>query len=165
MSKAKGIVITAMMASLICVATMIIKIPTSLGYINLGDCFVLLAGWVISPVYGFCAAAIGSALADVFSGYTIYAPITFIVKGLMALVAFYGFKILKNRFGDLFSEIVGGTIAEILMIAGYFLFEGILYGFAASAVNVPFNAIQGAFGLVLGIVLVKIFRKTNFFKQ
>ena len=165
MSKTKGIVITAMMASLICVATMIIKIPTSFGYINLGDCFVLLAGWVLSPVYGFCAAAIGSALADIFSAYTIYAPVTFVIKGLMALIAFYGYKILKSKCGELLSGIISGGVAEILMIAGYFVFEGILYGFAASAVNIPFNAVQGAVGLILGILLVKIFRKTNFFKQ
>ena len=83
----------------------------------------------------------------------------------MALVAFYGFKALKSRCGELVSGIISGSIAEVLMIAGYFVFEGILYGFAASAVNIPFNGIQGAAGLILGLLLVKIFRKTNFFKQ
>ena len=36
---------TALLASLTCVATMIIKIPSPLhGYLNLGDAIVLLAG-------------------------------------------------------------------------------------------------------------------------
>ena len=80
------IIMAAMFASLACVATMIIKIPSPLnGYINLGDCVVLLAGWMLSPLYGFLAAGIGSALADVLSGYVMYAPATFIIKGMMAL--------------------------------------------------------------------------------
>ena len=69
-TKTKKIVMAALTAALACVATMIIKIPSPLkGYLNLGDCIVLTAGWLLSPTYGFLAAGLGSALADVFSGY------------------------------------------------------------------------------------------------
>ena len=69
-SKTKKIVIAALITSLVCVATMIIKIPSPLhGYINLGDAIVLIAGWMFSPMYAFLSAAIGSALADMFSGF------------------------------------------------------------------------------------------------
>ena len=52
-----------------------------------------------SPVYAFVSAGLGSALADVFSGYLVYAPATFVIKGLMALVAFAFCKILaKNHY-------------------------------------------------------------------
>ena len=47
------------------------------------------------------------------------------------------------------------------MILGYFVFEGILYGFGPSLVNIPANAVQGVAGLVIGIVLIKIFEKRN----
>lgn len=61
----RKIVIASMLAALTCVATMIIKIPSPLkGYLNLGDCVVLGCGWVLSPIYGFLSAGIGSALAD-----------------------------------------------------------------------------------------------------
>ena len=94
-----------MLAALTCIATMVIKIPSPLnGYLNLGDCVVLLAGWMLSPVYGFLAAGVGSALADLFSGYVVYAPATFVIKGLMALVAYYGFKLLQPRGERLFRE-------------------------------------------------------------
>ena len=157
------IVMAALFAALACVATMIIKIPSPLkGYINLGDCVVLLAGWMLSPLYGFLAAGIGSALADLFSGYVVYAPATFIIKGVMALTAFYGFKLLHKRLSDLPSKIISGTIAEIIMISGYFVFEGFMYGFGPSVVNIPANGIQGIAGLVLGIVLIKIFNKVRF---
>ena len=158
----KRLVFAAMLAALTCVATMIIKIPSPLkGYLNLGDCVVLLAGWVLNPVYGFLAAGLGSALADLFSGYVVYAPATFVIKGAMALVAFHGFKALHNRLGNQTSRIISGLAAEIVMILGYFVFEGFLYGFAPSAVNIPANGVQGIAGLLLGCVLVKIFEKNK----
>ena len=87
-SKTQKIVLAALIAALACVATMIVKIPSPMkGYVNLGDCIVLTAGWILSPWYAFLAAGLGSALADLFSGYVIYAPATFVIKGVMALVA------------------------------------------------------------------------------
>lgn len=104
-NKTRKIVLAAMLAALCCVATMIIKIPSPLkGYLNLGDCIVLLSGFMLSPVYGFLAAGIGSALADIFSGYVIYAPATFIIKGIMTLIAYYGVKLLHKKQEQLLQE-------------------------------------------------------------
>ena len=57
----KKIVLAAMFAALACVATMIINIPipATNGYINLGDCIVILAGWMLGGVYGAAAGGIG----------------------------------------------------------------------------------------------------------
>ena len=160
----KKIVTASMLAALCCVATMIIKIPSPLkGYINLGDCVVLLSGWLLSPAYGFAAAGFGSALADVFSGYIVYAPATFIIKGVMAIIAHFCFKSMHNKLGNTPSRIIGGILAEIIMILGYFVFEGFLYGFAPSAVNIPANGVQGIAGVIIGIILVKIFEKSKLF--
>ena len=162
-TKTQKIVMAALLAALCCVATMIIKIPSPLkGYLNLGDCVVLLSGWLLSPLYGFLAAGLGSALADVFSGYAAYAPATFVIKGIMALIAYFGFKFLKDKIGILPSRIVSGIAAEIIMISGYFVFEGFLYGFVPSMVNIPANAVQGVAGLIIGTVLIKIFEKRRF---
>lgn len=158
--KTKRIVITALMAAMVCVATMIIKIPSPMkGYLNIGDCIVLLCGWLLSPGYGFVAAGLGSALADMFSGYITYAPATFLIKGSMALIAFACFKLMNKRLGRLPSQIIGAVLAEIVMVFGYFVFEGFMYGFVPSAVNIPANAVQGAAGLILGIILVKVFER------
>ncbi len=161
-TRTKQIVTAALMAALACVATMIIKIPSPLkGYLNLGDCIVLVAGWMLSPTYGFLAAGLGSALADIFSGYVMYAPATFIIKGLMALIAFYGFKWLHKKLGNLLSKIISGVVAEMMMILGYFVFEGLLYGFVPSLVNIPANGVQGIAGLIIGVVLINIFQKSK----
>lgn len=158
----KRLVTAALLAALTCVATMVIKVPSPLnGYLNLGDCIVLLAGWMLSPALAFLSAGLGSALADVFSGYVTYAMPTFIIKGLMALIAFYGFKLLNKRLGDVLSRLISGISAEITMILGYYLFEGFLYGFIPSAVNIPANAVQGVAGLVLGVLLIKLFQRAK----
>ena len=159
-SKTKRIVITALMAAMVCVATMIIKIPSPMkGYLNIGDCIVLLCGWLLAPGYGFVAAGLGSALADLFSGYITYAPATFLIKGTMALIAFGCFGLMNKRIGKLPSQIIGAVLAEIVMVLGYFVFEGFMYGFIPSAVNIPANAVQGTAGLILGIILVKVFER------
>ena len=161
-NKARRIVMAAMLAALTCVATMVIKIPSPLqGYVNLGDCAVLFAGWVLDPVYGFLAAGLGSALADLFSGYAVYAPATFFIKGGMAFVAFCGFRLFCKKLGSLPARIFAGILAETVMVLGYFVFEGFLYGFGPSALNVPANLVQGVVGLVLGCILGKVFEKSK----
>jgi len=161
-SNTKKIVMAALMAALACVATMVIKVPSPLkGYLNLGDCVVLTAGWMLSPIYGFLAAGLGSALADLFSGYVVYAPATFLIKGCMALIAYFGFRLLHKKVSDLPSRIISGTAAEMLMILGYFVFEGCMYGFGPSVVNIPANAVQGIAGLIIGIILTKVFVKSK----
>ena len=159
------IVLSSLFAALTCVATMIIKIPSPLnGYLNLGDGIVLLSGWLFSPLYGFMAAAIGSGLADLLSGYAVYAPATFLIKGLMALVAYFTYKAFGEKLHDIPSRLMGGLLAETVMVGGYFVFEGFLYGFIPSAVNIPANAIQGVAGIVLGTVLIKFFEKSKVLK-
>lgn len=154
--------VAALLAALTCVVTMVIKIPSPLkGYLNLGDCVVLTASRVLSPLYGFLAAGLGSALADIFSGYAIYAPATFLIKGLMSLAAYCIYKALNKKINNPVSHIISGFVAEVIMVLGYYVFEGFMYGFGESLANVAANAVQGAAGLILGFVLIKIFEKTK----
>ena len=160
--KTKILVAAALFAALTCVATMVVKIPSPLkGYVNLGDCMVLLAGWILPPGFSFLAAGIGSGLADVFSGYFVYAPVTFAVKGLMAVCAYLIYKSLTKKTNELAGAVVSGIVAEIVMVAGYYIFEGFMYGFGASLVNIPANAFQGVAGIIFGVLLLKVFRKTK----
>ena len=164
-TKTQKIVIAEMLAALTCIATMIIKIPSPLkGYLNLGDCVVLLSGWLLSPLYGFLAAGLGSGLADLISGYGVYVPATFIIKGVMAIAAYFGFRFLQNKVTNISARIVSGIVAELIMVFGYYVFEGLLYGFGASLVNIPANAVQGVAGLIIGTILVKIFEKSKIIK-
>ncbi len=165
-TKTKQLVMAALMAALTCVATMVIMIPSPLkGYMNLGDCLVLISGWMLPPGYNFLAAGLGSALADVFSGYVIYAPATFVIKGLMAIIAGYGFRLLQKKFSNPLSRIISGAVAEVIMIAGYFVFESFMYGAIPSAANIPANAIQGVAGLTIGVVLMNVFAQSKIIRR
>ena len=79
------------------VSTMFIRVPLVLGYINLGDAFVLLSVFILGPVYGTIAAGVGSALADLF-GYITYAPGTLLIKTVMAIVAYLLYKLLLKKW-------------------------------------------------------------------
>ena len=96
-TKVKKLVFAALFAALACAATFIhIPVPPMTnGYVNLGDCFVLLAGFCLGPVYGGLAGGIGSALTDLLGGYFHYVPATLIIKFLMALAAALIAKALK----------------------------------------------------------------------
>ncbi len=142
----KRLTFAGLMAALICVLTMFphIPIPAGSGYIHLGDGMILLAAMVVGPL-AIPAAAIGSALADVFSGFALYAPATFVIKGLVALVAW-----LLYRRGHILRTAVAFVLAEALMVAGYFAFEWFVAREYA-IIDILGNSIQGVSGAALGI--------------
>ena len=153
--KVRIMTITGMLTALVCVSTMMIRIPTpTKGYINLGDCIVNIAAWLLGPLYGAFAAGAGSALSDLFAGYTVYVPATFIIKGLMALASWAVFTQLRKKKMSVPACIAAAVTAEVIMAAGYFAFEAFLYGsFAAAVPGISGNIIQGVGGIV-GSVLI-----------
>ena len=85
------------MTALVCVSTYALAFPLPIGgYFNVGDVFVLLAGWLLGPWYGAVAAGLGASLADVFLGYTVYAPATFLLKGGVAILAWAVYAVTKK---------------------------------------------------------------------
>ena len=112
--KIRKLVFAALLAALVCVATMVVQIPSPMqGYVNLGDCFVLLSGWLLGPWYGFAAGGIGSMLADLFLGYAHYAPGTLVIKGLVALLA----ALLYEKLGrSPAARIASGVVGEIVNV-------------------------------------------------
>ena len=154
----KKLILAALFAALSCVATMSIRIPTpgTSGYIHPGDAIVILSGVILGPVWGFLAGGIGSALSDLIGGYFIYVPITFVIKGLVALAAGLLYqKIGKNQKSRYIAVILGGVADIILVAGGYFVCESFIYG-AGAAASIPANIIQGVGGLVISCILYPI---------
>lgn len=154
-------VLTAVFAALICVATMLIPIPTFVtnGYVNLGDGVILLGSWILGPWFGFLAGGIGSALADLLLGYTAYAPATFVIKGLIALISSLVFSgiTLKTEKPNLLHRLPGAVLAEAEMVLGYFLYESTLLGYGLGAAgSVISNICQGIAGIIISLVLAEI---------
>ena len=153
-------VMAALFAALVCAATVAVRIPipATQGYANLGDAVVLLSAFFLGPLYGALAAGVGSAMADLFAGYAIYAPGTAVVKGLCALIAALLLRQLGRRLR--WAHVPAAFAAECVMVGGYFLYESTLLGYGlAAAGSVPANAVQGAVGAVGGVVLYQALRK------
>ena len=158
--KTLKLVLSALMAALVYVATSIIQIPSPVnGYVNLGDCFVLLSGWLLGPWYGGAAAGIGSMLVDLLSGYGHYVPGTLIIKGVDAMAAALIFRALgRGKTGMLVSGIVGETI----MVLGYFFYASLILGKGlAAAASIPGNIVQGIAGIAIGMVLAVLLQKSK----
>lgn len=152
--KSKKVVWAGLFAALTAAATfVVIPIPSMAnGYVNAGDALVVLGAFLLGPGLGAAAAAIGSVLTDILYGYFIYAPATFIIKGLMALTA--GYILLRlNRRQNVLPAILAALVAELIMIVGYFGYETLLYGFAGAVGSLIGNAVQAAFAVVASVAL------------
>lgn len=158
--KVRKLVLSALMAALVYVATSIIQIPSPVnGYVNLGDCFVLLSGWLLGPWYGAAAAGIGSMLVDLLSGYGHYVPGTLIIKGVDALAAALIFRAMGRSKTAL---LVSGTVGEIIMVVGYFFYASLILGKGlAAAASIPGNIVQGIAGVTIGMALAMVLQKTK----
>ena len=163
------IVMTAMMICIIMVSILLFRIPIPFtqGYVNLSDAMIFMAVIMLGYKYGAVAAAIGSMLGDLMAGFAMWAPWTFGIKGCMTLV--FGLIIqstiahrkLSGR-GFVSVEIAGMILAGLLMSAGYYLAEGIMYGnWVVAALGVPWNIAQFATGIVLAMALSGAIAKTS----
>lgn len=159
MKTTRKLVLSALLCALVCVVTTFISIPSPFnGNINLGDSVVILSAVILPPPFAFIAMGLGSALADLFAGYALYAPVTFVIKGLMPIIIWLIAKVFGKFTPKTVCLIIAAVIAELFMVAGYLLFESILYGFVPSLVNVPLNAIQGVVGMTVGVLLIKLLK-------
>ena len=158
----KKLVATALFMALTIVATMFIRIPLPLGYVNLGDAFIFLAVFILGPVCGVIAGGVGAGIADLF-GYITYAPGTLVIKSAMALVAWLVYQLLKTATKKaMFAEIAGGIAGTIVMAVGYFVYEVLLFTTAGVAVlNMPWNLLQGGVGITIAVAVMRVLTATK----
>ena len=163
---------TGAFAALACVATMVVKVPSPTnGYMNLGDTVVLLGAYLLGPVYGAVAAGIGSALADILLAAAVYAPATLVIKALMALVAGTLYRHLRRTEGPGAFHALGvlvtcGLVGEVPMVLGYWLYDALLLGsLAGSAIGIPSNLVQAAFGVTASTLLALALRKSGYVRK
>ena len=160
------IVLTALFAALICVATMLVQIPIPAtgGYANLGDGVILMCAFLMNPLYAVIAAGLGSMLADLLAGYVSYAFGTLVIKAGVALIA----ALIFNRFGrsaaprKMFIGMASAAvIAELFMILGYFFYEAVCLGIGSGAVGaIPGNIGQGLVGAVVACTVTPMLARS-----
>lgn len=159
----KTITRLAILMALTTVMTIVIHIPTigTNGYLNLGDMVVFLAAMILGKKGGFIVGGLGSGLADLLLGYTHYAPITFVVKGLEGYIAG---SILDTKLGEN-KPIIATVVGGIWMALGYYIAEIFMYGAKAALASVPGNIMQGLLGAVTSVLLYMALRKSKAIKE
>jgi uncharacterized membrane protein len=154
--------VAAIFAAVTCILTFIVPftIPTTQGYINLGDIGVMVSGLLFGPIIGGISGGVGSAITDMFLAPQ-YAPATLIIKGLEGFIIGLISNPRKNyhklNFKDFIAVIVGGSI----MVVGYFFTEVILYGYPSALFEFFLNlGVQFGLGGVVSILLIGFGRKS-----
>ncbi|MDD4343603.1 MAG: ECF transporter S component [Eubacteriales bacterium] len=147
----RKLTLTALISALVTVSTMIIQIPIPSGYIHGGDTIIIFAAVFFGPFYGAVAAGIGSMLADILSGYAVWAFPTLIVKSVMALIigyiAYQGTEPVFN-----IRTYTGIIFGIIWMVLGYYILGGLIVdSFEIAFASIPFNIIQGIGGMIIFI--------------
>ena len=152
----KRISFLATFVALVTVATMIIQIPSpgGQGYINVGDTLIFVCAVFFDPFFAFVAGGLGSALADIFAGWVVYAPFTFIIKGCEGFLCALLIKVLKKvKLKQAICFAIAMLVGGLCMSIGYFFADLVLYGIGMGVANLPFNFVQGGVNVVLGFVL------------
>lgn len=155
------IVLSGLFAAVIFVLTAFVPVPLGHGYANAGDAFVVLSGMMLGPWAGLAAAGVGSAMADLYLGYSVYAPATFVIKGLMAVCACLLSRSLKTGKSLMIKIGFVYAVCESVMVLGYFLFETVFFGIGIALADVIGNLLQAVFGLVVGTALTSVVMKTR----
>lgn len=142
----------AITTAIVAVFTIAIRIPTPLGgYVSLCDVAVTFVSYTFGPITGLIAGGLGTALADLAGGFGQWAPVSFVVHGLEALVIAL---IVRAKPDSLIYKIISAAVAIVIVAGGYFLLTGaFLVGFSAALAEIPANIAQAAVGVVLGLPL------------
>lgn len=143
------------------VATMI-KSPTFLGaiYFNMGESMIYLAALLLGRNMGAIAGGIGAAMGDILLGYPVWAPITFILKGLEGdLVG------AASKGKSLKSDILAVCAGAPVIIIGYALTAGLFYGKEAILPELLIDITQVTVGALVAIPLARSLRCTSLFRD
>lgn len=156
--KLYNLVLGALFAALIFVATAVISIPIpgGAGYVHLGDVLVYLTGVILPLPFSVISAAVGGALADLQAGVPIYLPATILIKGLTSF-AFTG----KNEKMLCPRNFIALPVAMLLCAGGYFVYECFIYDVSTAVAGIVYNLIQALASIVLFVILGLIFDKVG----
>lgn len=152
---------TALFIAIVFLGVFIIKFPGPFGYAHLGDSMIFLSVLMLGGRRGAIAGGLGAAIADVVSGYTIWAVPTLICKAAMALVMGLIIKNhifgLKGRALWIFAAIIGGITQGI----GYVICWYMLFGKAAAIAAIPGLIFQAVSGIAIAFVISEALQKTS----
>ncbi|WP_131503596.1 ECF transporter S component [Exiguobacterium sp. s166] len=169
-TRTRQLVITSMSIALVFVATFFINIKLPIaangGLVHMGTAMLFLIAILFGPRTAMIAGAVGMGLFDIMSGWALWAPFSFVGRGLQGFIVgwiawTYGRQGTKPGINLL------AMIASVpAMLAVYYICEGILYSnWVAPALSIPGNITQNVVGILVAIPVGIALKKTRFFRQ
>lgn len=161
-SSAKQVAINGISIALVFIATGFINLRLPIvangGLIHLGNVPLFLAAIIFGKKTGAISGAVGMALFDLFSGWTLWAPFTFVIVGIMGWVVG---KITEDKSHNTILWYVIAILAALaIKIVGYYIAEGIIYGnWVAPAASIPGNIVQILTAAIIVLPLAKPLKK------
>lgn len=168
-AKTYELIVTSMLIALVFVATMLlnIKLPISAngGLIHLGTAMLFIASILFGPKKGAMAGAFGMGLFDLVAGWTLWAPITFLTRGLQGyLIGKIAWS--KGRNGNnLAFNLLAIIVSTPPMLAGYYIGEAIIFkSWIIPLASIPGDLVQTIIGVLVAIPACIALKKLPFFK-
>ena len=151
LSSVQFLTITAVFVALTYIFTAFINVNG--GLIHLGNVPLFIGAILFGKKTGAIAGGIGMGLFDLLSGWTLWAPFTLIIVGIM------GFTVGKitedHKHQNMKWYVIAIAAACVIKVVGYYIAEVIIYGNPLAPVSsIPGNLVQ--IGVAAVIVLVVI---------
>lgn len=141
---------TAVMTAIVFVLTRMVQVPTpAKGYIHLGDAAIFFSALAFGPWVGAAAGGLGTALADITSGFPQWAIFSFLIHGLQGWIVGWTSERWAGTKGLILSTVLGAVV----VVVGYLAAGSLLSGVGAALSELPLNIIQVTAGAVVGVSL------------
>lgn len=156
-SNVQFLVVTAIFIALTYLFTAFINVRLPIaangGLIHLGNVPLFIGAIIFGKKTGMIAGGVGMGLFDLLSGWTLWAPFTFVIVGLMGYVVG---RITEKPSHQKFSwYVVAIGAALVIKIVGYYIAEAIIYhSLVAPVTSIPGNLVQIGVAAVIVLIII-----------
>ena len=157
---AKTAAVNGISIALVFLATAFINIRLPIaangGLIHLGNVPLFLAAAIFGKRTGAVCGAFGMGLFDLLSGWTLWAPFTFVIAGLIGYTVG---RLTEDPAASYPRYVLAVILALIIKVAGYYIAEAVIYGnLAAPLASIPGNVIQIGVASAVFLIVIKPIR-------
>lgn len=154
--------INGLAVALVFVTAMLVHIPIPMagtgGMIHMGDVPLFVFALLYGRKTGAIAGALGLTLFDLLSGWTLWAPFTCLIAGMVGWVV----GAASEKRDDARRYALSILAANLITVAGYYLAECLLFGnWLAPLGSVPVNILQVTIAAIIAYPLASKLRKLS----
>lgn len=153
----KNLVRTSILTAIVYVSMSLLHITLFNSALHLGSLVIVVISLIFPRKQAIYASSIGATLFDIFSGYLIYAPFTFIAR--LSLSYIVSLSKEKSILYQLIYSFAGGIVVIVIYFISYLI---ILGGFSESIYASSADFIQlllTLLGVLITIPIKKVFPK------